>query len=134
MQYKFYEANLRDRRTGEKFQGSVLRESAHRKIDASRPSESRLDMGGEETLLGAEQKIERLKAAFAEAGVDVVVQLGELAPGVKGQVEGKIVTLDPNQMTDDTVYHEFGHILVDAAAERGQEVCATDCQGQPCIG
>ena len=113
MQYKFYEANLRDRRTGEKFQGSVLRDSAHRKIDASRPSESRLDMGGEETLLGAEQKIERLKAAFAEAGVDVVVQLGELAPGVKGQVEGKIVTLDPNQMTDDTVYHEFGHILVD---------------------
>ena len=58
-------------------------------------------------------KITKLKAAFAEAGIDVIVEEGSLEKGVKGQVQGDVVTFDPNQMTDDTAYHEFGHILID---------------------
>ena len=28
-----------------------------------------------------------------------------------------MITIDPNQITEDTVYHEFGHILVDMLPE-----------------
>jgi len=58
-------------------------------------------------------KISKLKAAFADAGIDVIVEEGSLPKGVKGQVDGDVVTFDPSQMTDDTAYHEFGHIIVD---------------------
>ena len=118
LQYKFYEANLRDPRTGMKYTGSLLTHESAAKVDtAGAVNQSRLEGGQKETFVNAEQKVERLKAAFAAAGVDVVVEMGELPPGVKGQVEGNIVTLDPNQMTEDTVYHEFGHILVDMLPE-----------------
>ena len=58
-------------------------------------------------------KISKLKAAFADAGIDVIVEEGSLEKGVKGQIDGEVITFDPSQMTDDTAYHEFGHILVD---------------------
>ena len=68
-------------------------------------------IGGEEK--DSKRKIKKLKAAFADAGIDVIVEEGSLPKGVKGQVEGDVVTFDPSQMTDDTAYHEFGHIIVD---------------------
>jgi len=58
-------------------------------------------------------KISKLKAAFADAGIDVIVEEGSLEKGVKGQIDGEVITFDPSQMTDDTAYHEFGHIIVD---------------------
>ena len=59
------------------------------------------------------EKINRLSKAFTAAGVDVSIVLDTLPPGVKGMVDNGIVILDPNQVTEDTAYHELGHILVD---------------------
>ena len=51
--------------------------------------------------------------ARSEVAEGVIVEEGSLPKGVKGQVDGDVVTFDPSQMTDDTAYHEFGHIIVD---------------------
>lgn len=60
-----------------------------------------------------EQKINRLTKSFAAAGINVDIVLDTLPQGVKGMVEDGVVYLDPNQVTEDTAYHELGHILVD---------------------
>jgi len=87
-------------------------------IDSSRnksqqPNKSKLSLEQRETPTGASEKIARLRENFAAAGIDVTVVEAELPPGEKGQVIGDLIVLDPNQMDADTVYHEFGHILVD---------------------
>ncbi len=60
-----------------------------------------------------DSQIAKLQTAFQKAGVDVTVEFGTLAAGVKGSVAGNVITLDRDQLTADTAYHEFGHILVD---------------------
>jgi hypothetical protein len=74
---------------------------------------SKLDLMDQESAATADKKIARLKKSFSKAGVQVEVVYGKLPPGVKGQVQNGKVTLDPNQMAEDTAYHEFGHILLD---------------------
>lgn len=113
-QYMFYEANLRDPRTGEKYNRSLINPN---RSNPGTPSQSRLSSMPRETVVGAQAKIDRLTQAFANAGIAVTVEQGELPMGVKGQVEGNVITLDPSQMNEDTVYHEFGHILVDMLPE-----------------
>ena len=115
-QYMFYEANLRDSATGEKHHGSVLfgkRTSSPNTVQESRT----LPLTKTEKPAGAQAKIKRLTESFAAAGIDVRVVQAELPAGVKGQVENGVITIDPNQLTEDTVYHEFGHILVDMLPE-----------------
>ena len=181
-QYMFYEANLRDSATGEKYHGSILsgkrtsspdvvgpnpspeytllREVSSEEVygepgptmldvrneqtgqsrlmsedeaaaagiqgqdvDVSGPGFTDLDLskdlklGKREKPAGAQAKIKRLTESFAAAGIEVRVEQGELPPGVKGQVQNGVITIDPNQITEDTVYHEFGHILVDMLPE-----------------
>lgn len=58
-------------------------------------------------------QVAKLVAAFQKAGVEIKVNFGVLPTGVKGQVEGDTITIDREQMTGDTAYHEFAHILVD---------------------
>ena len=119
-QYMFYEANIRNAATGEKLNRSLIhgrQPSPAQGIDSPGASQSRISMTQRETPVGAQAKIDRLSQVFADAGIDVVVQQGELPIGVKGQVEGNVITFDPEQMEEDTVYHEFGHILVDMLPE-----------------
>jgi hypothetical protein len=123
-QYTFYEANIRNRDTGEKLNRSLIhskRPGAQSTdspgIDNPSPKLSKLELTQKDTPMGAQAKIDRLSEAFAAAGIDVVVEQGELPTGVKGQVEGNVITFDPEQMSEDTVYHEFGHILVDMLPE-----------------
>ena len=73
----------------------------------------RVGTAQEETLVGAEDKINRLRSNFIKAGITATVVRGTLPKGTKGQVQGTNIVLDPNQMETDTVYHEFGHILID---------------------
>ena len=58
-------------------------------------------------------QVTKLMGAFKKAGVDVTVEFGTLPTGVKGQIKGSKITIDTEQMTGDTVYHEFAHILID---------------------
>lgn len=83
------------------------------------PAQSRrldLDMP-KETESGYRAKVSRLRSSFAKAGIDVTVQEGPLPKGIKAEVEGNVVTVDPSQITEDTTYHEFGHILLDMLPE-----------------
>ena len=58
-------------------------------------------------------QVAKLMGAFEKAGVEVEFKFATLPRGVKGQVQGSQITIDPDQMTGDTVYHEFAHILID---------------------
>jgi hypothetical protein len=67
----------------------------------------------------ATTQITKLKNAFAEAGIDVEVTIdgdiqekGILLPVTAENPTPRIV-LNPNRMSEDTVYHEFAHIFVD---------------------
>ena len=83
------------------------------------PAQSRrldLDMP-KETESGYRAKVSRLRSSFAKAGIDVTVQEGTLPKGIKAEVEGNVVTVDTSQITEDTTYHEFGHILLDMLPE-----------------
>src|SRR5690606_17195600 len=65
-----------------------------------------------------EIKTDKLKAAFARAGVEVEV---EYDPEIAGSGEVRTeegsnratVVLNPDRLAKDTVHHEFGHLLVD---------------------
>lgn len=83
----------------------------------TKTSMSKLALGNKEDLTKARKKAQRLKNSFAAAGVKVNVVFGKLPDGVKGQVQGNVVTIDPSQMSDDTMYHEHAHILVDMLPE-----------------
>lgn len=131
-QYKFNEANLRSV-SGERSIVSLLNKSntrslspvgsartAHmKKMDALRNKERSKDIGiGEqETPKGANEKIDRLRQSFENAGVTINVERAPLPSGIKGEVVGNTITIDPAQITDDTVYHEFGHIYLDLLPE-----------------
>jgi hypothetical protein len=65
----------------------------------------------------SKSKISLLERETPVAGIDVTVVEAELPPGEKGQVVGDLIIIDPNQIEADTVYHEFGHILVDMLPE-----------------
>lgn len=64
-------------------------------------------------------QVEKLSKAFREQGVKVDIEydetledLGEIRPSTKPGVTATIV-LNPIKMQDDSVYHEFGHLLID---------------------
>ena len=124
-QYSLYEAHLRVKKTGEKFQGSIFDTEELRVLPSpGTPSDTwgeyqhqKVGNNERETPKGAEEKIARLKASFAKAGINVKVVETQLPIGVKGQVKGDTVEVDPSQMTTDTTYHEFGHILIDMLPE-----------------
>ena len=112
-QYKFNEAYLRGADgkptqvsliTGVSGTPRILPPAQSRDIDLNLPKE---------TPLGYKQKVSRLRDSFSKAGINVTVQEGALPKGVKGEVDGNTMTIDPSQMTEDTTYHEFGHILLD---------------------
>ena len=107
-----HEANIRDA-NGNPIKGSLLgRTGQSANATTTKPRLSRnLDM--QDSGAGMQSHIGKLKQAFREAGIDVIVQEGSLPKGTKGMVEGDVVTFDPSQVTSDTAYHEFGHILVD---------------------
>ena len=128
-QYVLYEAHLRNT-DGSKARGSLFDSEATSVLkpptapSAARPIDSenekrdqRVGTGEKETPKGARQKIARLRESFAKAGITVNVIETELPLGVKGQVQGDNVYVDPMQMETDTVYHEFAHILIDMMPE-----------------
>ena len=113
-----YEAHLK-RENGEPVSAgsSLINKNVSEGIEISSAKKSKLSLEERETSTGSAEKIARLKASFSAAGIDVTVVEAELPPGEKGQVIGDLIILDPNQMDADTVYHEFGHILVDMLPE-----------------
>ena len=111
-QYVFYEHNVLDKEGNQVH--SLVNETKTNKTQAKNTaSQSRLSYTEKMDRETAAQQIEKLRAAFANAGVNITIVEGELPQGVKGQVEGGVITFDMNQIEGDTVYHEFGHILVD---------------------
>lgn len=68
-----------------------------------------------------EEHASNLKATFAEQGIDVEVKWDNLNGGnskVK-EIDGKLVIIiDPERARQDSVYHEFGHILVDMSQDQ----------------
>jgi hypothetical protein len=99
---------------------SELREELGEDTDQAEEGDevlSMLDLTSKETPQGAEAKIARLRSSFIDAGVNFRVVLTSLRPGVKGMVQNGIITLDPSQMGEDTIYHEAGHILIDMMPE-----------------
>lgn len=121
----FYEAHLRNS-DGSKYNGSLFDSPStailkrpstpapKRPLDSNQETkDQRVGTGEKETPKGARQKIARLRESFAKAGITVNVIETQLPLGVKGQVQGNDVFVDPMQMETDTVYHEFAHILVD---------------------
>jgi len=123
-QHVFYEANLRFK--GEKYNRSLFQAedqileppsraytSVFRTTDTQQSRN--LDSFGfvRDTPRGAREKIARLRTSFAKAGVTVSVVEASLPLGVKGEVRNGVVYVDPAQITEDTTYHEFGHILID---------------------
>ena len=108
---------------GKKAQGSMLRpglagidiqDKLNQTIQFSKDIELELQKDS-----SPDAKIEKLTNAFRKAGIFVVVQKKTLIKGLKGTVNSRdpfrptTISLDPEQLTEDTVYHEFGHILVD---------------------
>ena len=116
-QYRFNETHLRDS-NGNPTQVSLIR-SVQGTTRILPPKQSRdLDLGlRKETEVGYKAKVRRLSDAFAKAGIDITVTEGSLPKGVKGEVVGDTIVLDPSQITEDTTYHEFGHILLDMLPE-----------------
>ena len=106
------EANVRDA-NGNPMKGSLLSRTGQPATNTSTKPRLSRDLSLEDTGAPIQSHIGKLKEAFREAGIDVIVQEGTLPTGVKAKVEGEVVTFDPAQVTSDTAYHEFGHILVD---------------------
>ena len=118
-----YEAEAARVKASKEYQDLQKQLSIGQDVDVSGPGFEDVDLskdlklGKKEKPAGAQAKIKKLTEAFAAAGIEVRVVQGELPAGVKGQVQGNVITIDPNQITEDTVYHEFGHILVDMLPE-----------------
>ena len=66
-----------------------------------------------ENVSNSTRKVNKLRRIFANAGIMLNIKFQALPKGTKGKVQGDTIILDPSQLTEDTVYHEFGHILVD---------------------
>ena len=87
--------------------------SSENKSDQSRMS----DMLREEEQ-ATQKKVTHLQNAFAKAGIQIDTVMDETLE-VLGQVDAKVtgepvtVRLNPNQLKEDTVYHEFGHVYID---------------------
>mgnify|MGYP005988506433 FL=1 len=69
-----------------------------------------------ETLDKSYKIANRLKNAFAAAGVDVDVEfdtsidsIGQIAP----ELDKPTIRINPNKVRKDTVFHEFGHLYID---------------------
>lgn len=58
-------------------------------------------------------RAEKLQQAFKDAGVEIDL-VENLDLENTAQVEGKVLQYNPNKIQQDSVYHEFGHILIDA--------------------
>lgn len=65
------------------------------------------------------KQINKLKEKFRQAGIDVEVQLdgdieekGVLLP-VSEDRPNPVILLNPNNISEDTVYHEFAHLFID---------------------
>ena len=115
-QYTFYEHNVLDKDGNQVH--SLIGDTKTNKTDAtSTASQSRLANSSTVTVESAREQVQKLRAAFAKAGVNIRVIEGKLPQGVKGEVIGNVITLDMSQIQGDTVYHEFGHILVDMLPE-----------------
>tara|TARA_R110002074_G_scaffold104413_2_gene225450 strand:- start:4108 stop:15231 length:11124 start_codon:yes stop_codon:yes gene_type:complete len=78
---------------------------------------SLLNLSPTEAPQGVQAKIVRLTSSFAAAGVDAQFVLADLPQGTKGMAQSGIITIDPAQVREDTVYHEAGHILIDMLSE-----------------
>ena len=104
--------------TLEEYEAEVARVKASKEYqDLQKKLSKDLKLGTREKPAGAQAKIKRLTESFAAAGISVRVVQGQLPMGTKAQVQGNVITIDPSQITEDTVYHEFGHILVDMLPE-----------------
>lgn len=75
---------------------------------------------GKENKIDAKQKEASLKEAFKKAGVDVIVEENE-SLDVPARVMKKnnrvTVQMNPELMQSDTLYHEFGHVLVEGLGD-----------------
>lgn len=65
------------------------------------------------------KQINKLKEAFKRAGIDVEVQLdGDIEEkgvllGVSEDRPNPVILLNPSNISEDTVYHEFAHLFID---------------------
>lgn len=94
----------------------LVSEIARKKNASERSKFSRL---AEARVDNATRQIKKMKEAFANAGIDVeVIFDGDLQEkgmllGVTPQNPIPRILLNPNKISEDTVYHEFAHIYVD---------------------
>jgi len=81
-------------------------------------SESRFSDMKNENIKVAAKKIAKLRRVFGNAGVNINVEYDytlEAKAQVEAAEEGKPVTIkvNPENLSEDTVYHEFGHVFID---------------------
>ncbi len=76
-------------------------------------SESRQAFGNEQSLTEYEERKNSLIEKFEKAGVTVEVE-EDFNLSNAGQIQGNKITINPSKMMGDTIFHEFGHILVDS--------------------
>ena len=121
--------------SGREFQSDVrLSEQARRE----NTSESRFSGMQREEQAIVEKKSNHLKEAFAKAGVEVEVVYDSELESI-GSIErsdisnNPLIRFNPNETTEDTVYHEFGHAYIDMlgindpmVAQAIEELGATD--------
>lgn len=105
--------NMVGRPEGQQLSETVISETA--RLENS--SEQRFSTAGEGNLGKVKLQAEKLKQAFAKAGVIVSVQYdaslqskGKIGPGKNGSV---VITLNPDKIAEDTAYHEYGHLYID---------------------
>ncbi len=123
-QNRLFEAHIRDADGSPKTQSimrvgevdSTLKLDLTEKVD-----KSLLELESPESFENTRQKVARLRNTFKAAGLDVNVLTQTLPKGVKGQVQNGNITIDPDQVRQDTAYHEFGHILIDMLPEADQK-------------
>lgn len=79
--------------------------------------EQKTAFGSEETLTEYHEKKQKLIEAFEKVGVKVQVIEDSSIEGA-GQVSNEngdiVIRVNPENMLSDTIFHEFGHILVDS--------------------
>jgi len=113
-QNRLYESNIRGI-DNEPLSTSLMKD---RPADSGKTIEdvgnaSMLDLGEEESYETSQSKIDRLRRNFSKVGLNVNIFTMRLPDGIKGYQKGGNIYLDPLQIRSDTVYHEFGHILLE---------------------
>jgi len=88
-------------------------------LQANNSERSKFSKMAQNSVDNTIKQITKLKQAFKNADIDVEVRLdgdieekGMLLPASEGS-PNPVILLNPNKITEDTVYHEFAHLFID---------------------